>query len=222
MGLIETQRLMEYVREKLEAKPVVELVEQTVAKSPSVSKEREGVFTRSFLCPAIKEFFDEPHIRQELGKTADQICKGLGTEGFEERGFGFTPARKRKHLFTKSTILNSAPPKAWLVSEKESLSRYQACPDFAIRGLLSQSVVGEVKYFRSESPDSAIRELYNASRQAIFYLGAFHGEYDSALVVVADASRSHAFYKGLELIKPELLSRFGPETNIHLLAISLK
>jgi hypothetical protein len=107
------------------------------------------------------------------------------------------------------------------VGENKQLPRYQACPDFAIKHLLCLSIVGEVKYFRSEWPEIAVRELYYASRQAVFYLGALHGEYDLALIVVADASRDHSFLQGLRLIKPELLERFGSGTNIHLLPLRL-
>jgi hypothetical protein len=64
-------------------------------------------------------------------------------------------------------------------------------------------------------------ELYQASRQALFYQAAFHGVYDSALIVFADASPGHFFFEGLGLIKPELLERFGPKTDVHLLPIRL-
>jgi hypothetical protein len=137
-------------------------------------------------------------------------------------GFGFTPASSGGHLFTKSLVLESVYPKQWLASEKKKLSSFQACPDFAIRRpLLPISVVGEVKYFESGSTDHAIGELYNASRQALFYLGRFHKVFDSAMIVVADASPHHAFFEGLKLLKRDLLNRFGPDTNIYLLAIKL-
>ncbi len=78
-----------------------------------------------------------------------------------------------------------------------------------------------MKYFESGSTDHAIGELYNASRQALFYLGRFHKVFDSAMIVVADASPHHAFFEGLKLLKRDLLNRFGPDTNIYLLAIKL-
>lgn len=87
---------------------------------------------------------------------------------------------------------------------------------------LAFSVVGEVKYFASESAESAVRELYDAARQAVFYLSALHNLYESAMIVVADASPKHSFFKGLELSKPELLERFGDETDIHLVVIGLR
>jgi len=65
-------------------------------------------------------------------------------------------------------------------------------------------------------------ELYNVTRQAIFYLGAYHGQYSDALMVIADASEGYAFFKGIDdLIKPELMARFGSETHVHLLPIKL-
>ena len=83
-------------------------------------------------------------------------------------------------------------------------------------------MVGEVKYFTKGSPTLAVKELYNAARQAIFYLGAFQDRYDAAMLVVADASPEHTFIQGLELVKPELLDRFGAESNIYLLSLGLQ
>jgi hypothetical protein len=51
--------------------------------------------------------------------------------------------------------------------------------------------------------------------------GAFTRTYQSAIIIVADASRDHAFFEGLEVIRPELLRRFGTETDIHLVLIKL-
>jgi len=52
-------------------------------------------------------------------------------------------------------------------------------------------------------------------------LGAYHGQYSDALIVVADASKDHAFFKGVDLIKPELMARFGSESHVHLLPVKL-
>lgn len=54
----------------------------------------------------------------------------------------------------------------------------------------------------------------------MFYLGAF-SEYTDALLIVADASPDHAFANSLNLLKDDLLTRFGEETNIHLCIIKL-
>jgi hypothetical protein len=66
-----------------------------------------------------------------------------------------------------------------------------------------------------------MKELYDVARQAVFYLGAFAGSYESAMIVVADGSPGHAFHKGLELVKPELLERFGSTTNVHLVTVTM-
>jgi hypothetical protein len=125
------------------------------------------------------------------------------------------------HLFTKDLVIKSKPPESWYLDGKH-LAAYKACPDFAIcQPLLRSSTVGEVKYFESGSPKHAVQVLYDASRQALFYLGAFTGTYQSAIIVVDDASRDHAFFEGLKLIRPELLSRFGMETDIQLVPIKL-
>ena len=103
-----------------------------------------------------------------------------------------SPARKQRHLFTKSDIVKAVVPINWMNTEKRM---NQACPDFAIRQPLPISIVGEVKFFRSGTPKSAVKELYDVARQAMFYLGAFAGEYDSALIVIADASSGHVLAK---------------------------
>ena len=83
------------------------------------------------------------------------------------------------------------------------------------------SIVGEVKFFRSGTPETAVKELYNAARQAVFYLGAFRGEYKQAVVVVADASEGHVFVEGVCRMNPGILERFGEETSIFLSMIRL-
>ena len=118
--------------------------------------------------------------------------------------------------------MQSRPPKGWRANTEEKLSLYQPCPDFAIQSPLPFSIVGETKYFKSGSPTTAITELYNTARQAVFYLGALAGRYDAAMMVIADASPDHAFHKGLELLKPELLHRFGDESKVHLVTIKIR
>ena len=215
------EELAQFLKKQLEEKPVVPLVEQMVRDHSSLAGTgREGIFTREFLCPAIRDFYTQvcqPNLH------ADEIHKNLQMEGFKTvKGFGSTPASKRMHLFTKDLVIKSNPPESWYLDGKH-LADYKACPDFAIcQPLLRSSTVGEVKYFESGSPKHAVQVLYDASRQALFYLGAFTGTYQSAIIVVADASRDHAFFEGLKLIRPELLRRFGTETtDIHLVPIKL-
>ncbi len=220
---VSTDSLMNYLIRQLCENPVIGQLEKIISeRSSKAGKRREEVFTREFLCLYIRKYFYE-HVRSELNLSDEEISKGLGTEGYENcKGFGFSPARKRKHLFTKSDIIKSSPPDAWFAKNESRLSPFRPCPDFAISKPLPFSVVGEVKYFKSGSPKKAVKELYDASRQAVFYLGAFHGHYDSAMIVVADASPKHSFLKGLQLVEPGLLERFGAETNIYLLTAGLR
>jgi hypothetical protein len=214
--------LKDFLRDKLQGIPVIQRLERLIQEGTSTAGTRhEEVFTREFLCPAIRIYFYE-HVRSEIKMSDEDIKRGLGTEGFKNcPGFGFTPARKKKHLFTKTDIIESKPPVTWFIDSCKPLRDFQACPDFAISTPLPISIVGEVKYFKSGSRNSAVKELYNASRQATFYLGAFHGKYDSAMVVIADASPDYAFHEGLQLVKPELLQRLGDETDIHIVTIKL-
>jgi len=212
----------DFLETRFQNVPVVEPVNE-LARIGKPSTERENVFIREFLGPAIREFF------RGHGFTAEQVKEGLSVEGLANSpGFGRTPARKAKHLFTKENVTHSTPPKAWLRTSDERLTQCQACPDFAIRNsLLELSLLGEVKYLTSTSPRAAVRELYNASRQAVFYLGAFRGAsdpttYDSAMVILADASRKEALTEGRALLKEQLFSdRYGPETGIYFVHITL-
>lgn len=212
-----------YIKESLETTPVLERLEQMIQQRSSKAGIRlEEVFTREFLCPIIARYFYE-HVRSELSLTDDEIKRGLGTEGFKNcPGFGFSPARQKNHLFTKSDFIKSSPPATWFAACEKKLPNYQACPDFSISNPLPFSLVGEVKYFRSGSPEKAIKDLFNAARQVMFYLGAFHGNYDSALIVVADASPGYSFHKAIQLLKHELIQRFSDETGIYLLTIRIR
>jgi hypothetical protein len=214
--------LKRFIVATLQAQPVIKPLEEMIQERTSMAGvRREEVFTREFLCPTIAKFFYDT-TRSQSGLSDEAIRSGLGTEGFQNcPGYGFTPARRGKHLFTKSDIIKNTPPKSWMIASSATLSAFQACPDFAISKKLPFSVVGEVKYYRSGTPVSAVKELYNAARQAIFYLGAFRGTYDSAMIVIADASKEHSFFGGMELVRPELIERFGTETGIHLVPIKL-
>lgn len=182
----------------------------------------EEIFTREFLCPTITHYFRTEFVNNPP-LTEQEITKGLGTEGFQNcPGFGFTPARKRPHFFRKSDIVRAEPPEEWRISSAKSLPKYQACPDFAITTPLPFRAIGEVKFFKGDSTEKALQELYNATRQSVFYLGAFNKEYDSAILIVADASPNHTFKKSLSELQADLLSRYGEDTGIHLAVICLQ
>ena len=217
------ERFRTYLEGELQKEGIKAEIEKFREHSTSTAgKSREGIFTKQILWPPIRKFFAED-VRQEYDLSDAQIKSGLGAEGFEHcEGFSFTPASRRCHLFTKSLVIESSPPEAWFAASEKTLATFYACPDFAIRTPLPLSLVGEVKYFISDSPQAAVRELYNAARQAAFYLGAFHDLYQAALIVVADASPNHSFFEGMKLVKSDLLQRFGTETDIHLFAIRLR
>lgn len=214
--------LARYVQLQLQGRPVRARVSQFVRDgSSSAGRRPEEIFTREFLCPVLADYFYS-HVRKSLTLSDDEIRRGLGTEGYQNcPRFGFSPARKKKHLFTKMDIIANTTPKSWIAGNGKSLSRCQACPDFAITSPLPISTIGETKYFMGGSIDAAIKDLYDAARQAVYYLGAFSGAYRSATIVVADASVDQTFLSALDSVNPELLERFGDESNIHLVAIRL-
>lgn len=218
------KQFIEFVSDSLSDKGTLTKLEQLrrTGASSAGTHSAEELFTREFLCPTISRYFRN-EIRNQLSLTDEQITRGLGTEGYQNcTGFGFTPARKQPHFFTKSDIVRSDPPPAWFKHSEKPLPKFQACPDFAIDQPLPFRAVGEVKFFKEGSKETAIRELYNATRQAVFYLGAFRQDYDAAILVVADASPEHVFKGALEDLRPELLSRYGEDTGIYLVTIGLK
>lgn len=216
------ERFTVFLKNVLQSMPVIEPLKKMIdAGTSKAGKRPEEVFTREFLCPTIVKYFKETQL--ELGLSDDVIESGLGTEGYKNcPGFGFTPASVNRNLFTKSDVIELNPPESWLSKSAPALPAFQACPDFAVRKPLPFSAVGEVKYFTSDvSNEKAARELFNAARQATFYLGAFRATFDTAILVLADASPRRTFIEGMNLIHPDLLRRFGAETGIHLVVVSL-
>ena len=211
---MEIIEFINYIIQNLSNQDVLARLGKMIENGSSMAGKRpEEVFTREFLCPVIRRYFYKD-ARGLFDLSKEEIKSGLGTEGSANaKGFGFSPARKQHHLFTKSDIVKQDVPVMWKNNEKRPNS---ACPDFAIRPPLPLSIVGEVKFFKSGGPDRAVRELYDVVRQAVFYLGAFAGEYNNALIVVADATTGHTFVESLELINSEILNRFGKETKIYL------
>lgn len=220
---INHESLKDFLITSIEAQSVIAPLSKMIRERTSKAGRRhEEVFTREFLCPAIGEFFYKV-VFAKLGLSKQAIQSGLGTEGYHNcQGFGFTPARKGIFLFTKTDIIHNAPPKSWLKINEDPLPPFQACPDFAIKEPLPLSIVGEVTYFKSGSPDAAVKELFNAAKQATFYLSVFREVYHSAMVVVADATAEYSFFRGLDAIKPELLERFSADTGIFLVPIKLR
>ena len=215
--------LLAFLKKRIEADSVLAKIDGFLStKSSTAGSVRENVFTREFLCPAIAAYFYDEAF-PTLGLEPEAIKSGLGAEGHRHcEGFGFTPNGKAPHLFHKGDIIKSEPPPEWFASGG-TLSGKTAWPDFAIRSPLPLSLVGEVKYFSGRSPKTAVKELYNAARQVTFYLGALRGDqrYDAGLLVIADASPGHMFSEGWKSLKPELRRRFGADSGIHLLVVSL-
>jgi hypothetical protein len=222
MSRIDIARLTHYVAAEIEGRAVIATIESMIDQNLSTAgKRREEVFTREFVCPTLATFFYE-EVRPQLHLPDDAIKRGLGAEGFANcRGFGFKPARAEKHVFTKSEVFGDHIPEVWLRGSKGKLPRFQSCPDFAVAPPLPFSALGEVKYFCSGGRARALKELYNGLREVVFYLGVFHGRYDSAILIVGDASKDHAFLETIRALRPGLLSRFGPETGIYLAPIKL-
>ena len=210
--------LSEHLIKTLDGIPIKDAINTaSVEGTSSAGSNREEIFTRDYLCPAMRNYF-KVEARSMLNLSDAEIDMGLGTEGFIKcDGYSFTPAKKVRHILGKDDMSKPTPPSDWLKSgpDKDKLRDYQPCPDFAFYDPLPR-VVGEVKYFRGGNEDKALNEFYAVVKEVIFYLGAFHGIYDAALIVIADASEDAAMYKMLDIIKPELLARFGRDSGIYL------
>lgn len=212
-----------YIQSSLENQSIpTKLNEMIIEKSSSAgSSSKEEIFTREFLCPAISKYFYST-IFDTLSLRPEEIKKGLGAEGFKNAtGFGYTPARKERHFFTKSEFVKTKPPQVWFNDQEKFPTRFQACPDFAIRNPLPFSALGEVKYFKKGGAEAAQRELFNGIRQSTFYLAAYRNEYDCVLLIIADESEDKVMKKCVDSLHEDIKSRFGMETGIFILVIGL-
>lgn len=214
--------LIDHIKDELRRLEMTSAI-SAQAVNPAARAGKETLFKKLYLFPSIARFFYERN-RQTLCLSDDEIKCGLGAEGYRDGlpKFGYTPASKRDHLFTKSQVVSNTVPAGWRMDDPIKLNPFRPCPDFSIREPLPLSVLGEVKYFDRGSPDTAVPQLFDVARQAVFYLGAYFGQYRAALVVVGDASPEHAFLKGLKLLKPELLDRFGSSSGVYLRVVGLR
>lgn len=208
--------LSNYLIETLDGNPIkFDIEKASVEGTSDAGKDLEGIFTKDYLCPTMRDYF-MVKARPMLNKSNAEILAGLGVEGFTKcDGYSFTPAKKTRHILGKGDMSELMPPADWLKSRPDKLRDYQPCPDFAFYDPLPR-VVGEVKYFRGGNEQKALKDFYAVVKEVVFYLGAFHGIYDAALIVIADASEDSAMYNMLDIIKPELLARFGNDSGIYL------
>lgn len=210
--------LSDHIKDVLEEPGVRQNLIERVDSGLSKANGFEEIFTKDFLCPAIADYFCSQSKNLQLSK--DRIEAGLGCEGSQTTpGFSFSPASEN-HLFTKSEFLNSMPPDSWF--KGGNLSNKRAYPDFAIRKPLPCSILGEVKLIRSGNTKTAMSALYEAARQALFYMGAFKGQYEASMAVIVDASDEHLLQSTLELVSEGVLDRFNSTTNIYLCCITLR
>lgn len=200
--------LSEYLIKTLDGNSIKGDIETaSIEGTSSAGGDLEAIFTKDYLCPAMRDYF-MVEARSELDSNDDEIDKGLGVEGFTKcDGYSFTPAKKTRHILGKGDMSEPMPPADWLKSGSKTLRDYQPCPDFAFFDPLPK-VVGEVKYFRGGNEDKALKDFYAVVKEVIFYLGAFHGVYEAALIVIADASEDGAMYNMVGRLKSKLLARF--------------
>jgi hypothetical protein len=105
----------------------------------------------------------------------------------------------------------------------EKLTNYRSYADFGVRHPLPVSLVGELKYeYKIKSRDSAVKALYEVTRQCVFYLGAFGDEYDCAVGLVADATDNHIIYETFAMLPEALRDRFGERNRLHLMVVRIR
>ena len=210
--------LISYLQNQLCGKGLVEeLYEIMRTGNTTASKEsREEVFNREFLSPAIADFFFT-HVRRELSLSDAEIGKGLGTEGSGNCSrFGFSPSSISNHIFTKDQVLKSIPPEDWFFEKDRDVRPLRSYPDFALREPLPLSVVGEHKAYWGTSKKEAVKNVFEAAKQVVFYQGALGVNYKDGMIVVTDLSQADIVNEALKDVRPEILSRFGEQTRIHL------
>ena len=67
-----------------------------------------------------------------------------------------------------------------------------------------------------------VKQIYDLVDEAIFYLGVFMGEYQSAIIVVADGSKTNSLSLGYNSINSIIQKRFGRTSGVHLLRLTLR
>ncbi len=178
-----------------------------------VGTRNEDNFTYWFLRPQIENYFYD-EIYSTLSLTDEEIRHGLLIEGYKHcPKFSNSPSLNQEHVFRKEDVKSNTAPDKW--KSKDKLSQYRPSPDFGIKKPLPFCAVGEVEFFNKGNEVRARNEFYNACREAVFYLGAFRDVYDAAIVVVADATPTHAFTQAYNKLNPDLLRRFGKTTGIY-------
>jgi hypothetical protein len=212
--------LFSYIRNHLENQAgIVASVDQMLLDRISTASRREEIFNREFLSPTIADFFYE-EARDALDLTDSEIRCGLGTEGSHNMPkFGFSPGLGRDFFFNKTDVLQSSAPAGWL--DQTRLTGYRPCPDFQIRPPLPLSLVGELKYAtRRLGAATAVNSIYDAVRQGVFYMGAFGGSCEAA-VIIADATDAHDLANAFEGMPTRLKDRFNGDNRLHLLVLRL-
>ena len=213
--------LLDYVKNTIEEQEYVLCEIDRLKNDPlTTTSGSEQIFNRYYLQKAIAEYFSVNFDKATLRKC-------LGSEGLTQAHVrqqlplhGFTPKTEPKFFYTKESINKRLPPTEWLRSQAPNANR--SYPDFAIKPpLLGKAYLGELKWMEVTPAEQVVNDIYGLVDEAIFYLGAFMGEYQGAIIVVADGSGCNSLNQGYNLINSEIKKRFGHDSGIHLLRLTL-
>jgi len=217
----EVEPLLSYVKNRIEGQENILCEIDRLKNDPlTTTSGSEQIFNRYYLQQAIAEYF-----LKSFDKATLRNC--LGSEGMTQKHVkkqlpchGFTPKTKPKFFYTKEHISGNLPPTDWAKSQEPDDNR--SYPDFAIRSpLLGKSHLGELKWLKATQAQKVVSDIYSLVDEAIFYLGAFMGTYQGAIIVIADGSGCDSLEQGYDLINSEIQKRFGRNSGIHLLRLTL-
>lgn len=148
----------------------VEEIEAVVKQAKASEQDRakrghEGAFLNHFVARPLYEF-----VMRELGLSAEEACSAFLSESYRSLpGIASgTPARSRKHPFTKVTKVS---PGGVIARWKTHNPLTQSCPDIALRSPSPYTIVFEGKYFRKGGRQAAETALVDGIYQSFFYRG---------------------------------------------------
>ncbi len=218
--LVTLQRCLEEdLPNKVSMRQQVDEMTQSLEVIPSL-RNPEGAFLRGVILPKIHKALVGT-FELSTSEARDALLME-GWNNFQEISSN-TPARTRSHPFDKAFI---SDPMALYAKWSGSTKRHpltQSCPDFALRPPCAHKIVFEAKYFTSESPTTAARELVTGLYQTFFYRAlppsyedpSRPWDYDYACLIAFDGSSNGVLKSAWETRDRDVRSGFWEGANLY-------
>ena len=182
--------------------------------NPHQYSAKESVLANSFVVPALKNYFLGDDFLARYKLNLEEAKRGLAIEYRDRAKDGLkTPQRKLPHLLNKGEAFQESPPECWFDLSQTAKTRL-ASPDFAIKSPLPFNLIGELKLFKGHSRAEAERAIFQTIREVVFYLGAYCGEYEGAIIVAGDASSGQYLCEAWDLFSKSMAHALGVQSGI--------